>query len=190
MNFSIRRKLDMAGRVRDFCRTHPDQNNPGYTAAVERLEERLDRAEALAQQEVSGRQAVSGAVINKEQLRLEIHKVIALLAGLAQPAAREERELAVGIIRPDVNGSHQAFLTRSRVAAATASSHQELLVKYGMPENFLAELDAKLNEYEPGGCAQPVPLPERPRVAGGMEEREGCRLALSGEGRNAGGKDG
>jgi|tagenome__1003787_1003787.scaffolds.fasta_scaffold20314536_1 hypothetical protein len=148
MNFSVRRKLDMAGRVRDFCRTHPDPNNPGYTAAVQRLEERLDRAEALAQQEVSGRQAVSGAVINKEQLRLEIHKVISLLAGLAEPAAREERDLAAGIIRPDVNGSHQAFLTRSRVAAATASSHQELLVKYGMPENFLAELDAKLNEYE------------------------------------------
>ena len=124
------------------------QNNPGYTAAVERLEERLTRAESLAQQEVSGRQAVSGAVINKEQLRLEIHKVIALLAGLAEPAAREERELAVGIIRPDVNGSHQAFLTRSRVAAATASSHQELLVKYGMPEKFLGELDAKLNAYE------------------------------------------
>lgn len=90
----------------------------------------------------------SRAVINKEQLRLEIHKVIALLAGLAEPAAREERELAVGIIRPDVNGSHQAFLTRSRVAAATALSHQDLLVKYGMPEKFLGELDAKLNDYE------------------------------------------
>ncbi|MFL5472547.1 MAG: hypothetical protein ACJ8AM_09335 [Gemmatimonadales bacterium] len=148
MNFSIRRKLDMAGRVRDFCRTHPDQNNPGYTAAVQRLEERVVRAEALAQQEISGRQSVSGAVINKEQLRLEVHKAIALLAGLAEPAAREERELAVGIIRPDVNGSHQAFLTRSRVAAATASSHQELLVRYGLPEKFLEELDAKLNEYE------------------------------------------
>jgi hypothetical protein len=147
MNFSIRRKLDMAGRVRDFCRTHPDQN-PGYTAAVGRLEERLARAEALARQEVAGRQTVSGAVVNKEQLRLEIHKTIALLAGLAAPAAKEERELAVGIIRPDVNGSHLAFLTRSRVAAATGSTHKDLLTRYGMPEGFLDELNAALDRYE------------------------------------------
>ena len=147
MNFSIRRKLDMAGRARDFCRTHPDQNT-GYTAAVQRLEERLTRAEALARQEVSGHIAVNGAVVNKEQLRVEIHKTIALLAGLAGPAAREERELAVGIIRPDVNGSHQAFLTRSRVAAATGSSHKELLTRYGMPDGFLDELNAALDRYE------------------------------------------
>ena len=148
MNYSIRRKLDMAGRVRDFCRTHPDPANSGYTAAVQRLEERLARAEALAQQEVVGRQSVSGAVINKEQLRIEIHRLIALLAGLAEPAAREERDLTVGILRPDVNGSHQAFLTRSRVAAQTGATHKELLVKYGMPDNFLDELDARLNDYE------------------------------------------
>ena len=147
MNYSIRRKLDMAGRVREFCRTHPDQN-PGYTAAVGRLEERLARAEALARQQVTGHQMAAGATVNKEQLRLDIHKTIALLAGLAGPAAKEERELAVGIIRPDLNGSHQAFLTRSRVAAATGSTHQELLTRYGMPQGFLEELNATLDRYE------------------------------------------
>ena len=147
MNYSIRRKLDMAGRAREFCRTHPDQN-PGYTAATQRLEERLARAEALARQEVAGRQTASGAVVNKEQLRVDIHKTIALLAGLAGPASKEQRELAVGILRPDVNGSHQAFLTRSRVAAATGSTHQELLTRYGMPDGFLEELNATLDRYE------------------------------------------
>jgi hypothetical protein len=147
MNYSVRRKLDMAGRVREFCRTHPDQN-PGYTAAVQRLEERLARAEALARQEVAGRQTVTGAVVNKEQLRVDIHKTIALLAGLAAPAAKEERELAVGIIRPDPKGSHQAFLTRSRVASATGSTHKELLTRFGMPEGFLEELNAALDRYE------------------------------------------
>jgi hypothetical protein len=147
MNFTIRRKLDMAGRARDFCRTHPAQNS-GYTAATQRLEERLVRAEALAQQQVAGQQAAAGATVNKEELRIDIHRMIAVLAGLAAPAAREERELAVGILRPDVNGSHQAFLTRSRVAAATGSAHQELLTQYGMPEGFLDELNAALDRYE------------------------------------------
>jgi hypothetical protein len=147
MNFSVRRKLDMAGRVRDFCRTHPSQN-PGYAAAVARLEERLVRAEALAQQQVVGQQMAAGATVNKEALRLDIHKTVALLAGLAAAAAKEERELTVGIIRPDINGSHQAFLTRSRVAAATGAAHKELLIRYGMPEAFLDELNAALDRYE------------------------------------------
>ena len=147
MNFSVRRKLDMAGRVRDFCRTHPLQN-AGHTAAVQRLEERLARAEALARQQVAGHQMAAGATINKEELRIEIHKTIAVLAGLARPASREERELTVGILRPDVNGSHQAFLARSRVAADTGATHKDLLVRHGMPENFIEELNAQLDRYE------------------------------------------
>src|SRR5215210_8247793 len=114
MNFNVRRKLDMAARARDFCRTHADKNL-GYTAAVVRLEERLARAEALAQQQVSGQLAVSGAVVNKEQLREEIYKTLGLLAGLAKPAAQEEAELTIGFGRPRPNVSHQAFLTRARV---------------------------------------------------------------------------
>ncbi len=47
-----------------------------------------------------------------------------------------------------MNGSHQAFLTRSRVAAATGATHQELLTRYGMPEGFLDELNAALDRYE------------------------------------------
>lgn len=147
MHFRIRRKLDMAARVRDFCRTHTDQN-PGYTAAVARLEERLVRAEALAQQQVAGRLAVSGAVVNKDQLREEIYHTLGLLAGLAKPASREEAELAVGFVRPRTKLSHQAFLTRARVAAANGSAHRDLLIRYGMPDTFLDDLGAALDRFE------------------------------------------
>ena len=147
MHNSIRRKLDMAVRVRDFCRTHTDRN-PGYTAAVARLEERLARAEALAQQQVAGRLAVSGAVVNKEQLREEIYNTLGLLAGLAKPVAREEADLAVGFVRPRTKLSHQAFLTRARVSAANASAHRDLLLRYGMPETFLDELWAALDRFD------------------------------------------
>jgi hypothetical protein len=147
MDASIRRKLDMAARVRDFCRTHPHAN-PGYTAATQLLEERLARAEALAQQQVAGQMAVAGAVANKEQLRLDIYNTLALLKGLARPAAREEPDLAAGIVRPRVKLSHQAFLTQARVAAATGSTHKELLIHYGMPNTFLDELGARLDRFE------------------------------------------
>jgi hypothetical protein len=147
MNIDIRRKLDMAGRAREFCRTHPDPN-PGYTAAVARLEERLKRAEALAEQQVAGRVTVSGAVVSKEQLRHQIYTTLGLLAGLAKPAAKEDAELAVGFARPRTTLSHQAFLTRARVAAANASAHRDLLISYGMPESFIDDLGAELDQFE------------------------------------------
>jgi hypothetical protein len=147
MNVEIRRKLDMARRVRDFCRTR-EAPTPGYAAAVTRLEERLSRAEALAKQEVAGKLAVAGAVANKEQLRHEIQQTMALLAGLAEAAAREAPDLAAGVARPLAQLGHQAFLTRARVAADTASAHQELLVRYGMPESFLTDLGTALDRFE------------------------------------------
>ena len=147
MNGTIRRKLEMATRARDFVRGHPDAN-PGYVAAAARLEECLLRAEALARQEVAGRQAVSAAVVSKEQLRAEVYDTILLLAGLAGPASREAPELADGIARPVRNSNHQAFLTRSRVALETASAHSELLARYGLPEGFLEALGALLDRFE------------------------------------------
>jgi hypothetical protein len=147
MNLAIRRKLDMARRVRDFCQNHPNQNS-GYTAAVERLTLRLARAEELAKQEVAGKLAVAGAVASKEQLRQEIDATVTLLVGLARSAAPEEPDLKVAVARPGKRLNHQAFLTRARVAADTASTHQELLVRYGMEQNFITELNLALDRFE------------------------------------------
>src|SRR4051812_36325875 len=99
MHIDIRRKLEMAGRARDFSRRHP-AHTPGHSAAIQRLEELLAKAEALAQQQVAGRLAVSSAVMNKEECRQEIHDTIGLIAMLALVAAREEPGLAGGISRP------------------------------------------------------------------------------------------
>jgi hypothetical protein len=56
--------------------------------------------------------------------------------------------LAVGFARPRVKLSHQAFLTRARVAAANGSAHRDLLIRYGMPETFLDELGVALDRFE------------------------------------------
>jgi len=144
MNVHIRRKLDMAGRVRDFCRTHPDPN-PGATDAVSRLEDRLARANALAKQEVAGRLAVTGAIANKEEVRQEIQQLVSMLAGLAESAVPDLRAI---ILRPVIGLSHQAFLTRARVAADAAEEHKEILTRYGMLDDFLSQLRSSLDRFE------------------------------------------
>lgn len=147
MKIAIRRKLDMAARVRDFVRTHPD-TNPGYLAAIERLVERLVHAESVAQQEIAGRRSVTGAVATRDRLREEIADTLALLSGLARQAAHDEAELSAGIARPDASASSQSFLTRGRVAAATAVTHRALLQRYGMPDTFPEDLGRLLDEFE------------------------------------------
>lgn len=147
MNFIVRRKLDMAGRVRDFERDHPD-TTPGHAAAVARLGDRMTRAEVLAQQEVSGRRAVTGAIIARDQLRAQIVTALVMLSGIAQSASKEDPELAVSIRRPPVDGSIQTFVTQSRVAHAAATASQALLEQYGMPATLLTELGSLLDQYE------------------------------------------
>jgi hypothetical protein len=147
MKTSIRRKLEMAARVRDFVRAHPDPN-PGTTAAAERLVERLARAEGLAQQAVAGRQAVSGAIAARRKLRNEIADTLALLAGLGREAAREEPDLSPAVAPQRGSTSNQAFLTGGRVAAAAATTHRELLQRYGMPETFPDDLGRMLDQFE------------------------------------------
>lgn len=147
MKIDTRRRLDMATRVRDFSRARPD-TNPGSTTAVDRLTDRIARAEVLAQQQLAGRQAVTGAIATREKLREDITGLIVLLAGLARQAAREAPELAPGIGRPERGASVQSFLTRGRVAAASAANHRELLVRYGMPETYPDDLGAMLDRFE------------------------------------------
>jgi hypothetical protein len=146
MKLNLRRKLEMASRLCDLARARLD-TNPGYVAAVDRLTDRLARAETLAQQAVAGQQAASGSVAARKVLREVIADTLALLAGLARGAAHEQPELAAGISRRD-SGSNQAFLTRGRVAAATAVTHRDLLQRYGMPDTFPEDLGRMLDEFE------------------------------------------
>lgn len=145
---SIRHKLQMAGNVRDFARGRPDPNNPGYIAAIQHLTERLTRADSLAQQALTGRQAVTGAIATRTRLHAEIASSLAFLAGLAREAAREEPDLAASFVRPRGSGSFQAFLTRGRVAVTAAAAHRELLQRYGMPESLPDELGRQLDQFE------------------------------------------
>ena len=147
MNTRLRLKLDMAGRVRDFVALHPF-DNPGYTTAGQRLDEQLDRAEGLARQHISSQRTVLGAVATREQLEREVSDTLALLSGVITAAAREMPELSPGIARPDRSGSRQAFLTRARVAAETATKHAPLLQRYGMPPEFPTALGTLLDDFE------------------------------------------
>jgi hypothetical protein len=87
MKVGIRRKLDTALRVRDFCWSHPCSNT-AYIAAIDRLAERIVRAQTLIQVRDAGAElgAVTGEImglvvqidaINRFRFRNDAHMLSA-----------------------------------------------------------------------------------------------------------------
>lgn len=147
MNAEIRIKLETAGRSLNFNLDHPS-DNAGHADAVARLEERVARADALAQQERTGRLTAHASVVNKADRRRAIRENLVVLGGIAEAASAEEQNLAELFRLPRSNTNHKTFLTAARVAVGAAVTRRALFVKYGMPETFLDELTAALDQYE------------------------------------------
>jgi len=151
MNRSIRRKLTMATRVRDFNRAHPD-GGEGHTLMLALLEDRLTRAEALATQQRSGYLAVRSAATRKLELRRTIREEhLEHLARIGRAAGTEQPELAKRFQLPRQNVDSQTFLASARASAAEAAAQKAIFVRDGMPETFLEDLAKALSEYEAAG---------------------------------------
>src|SRR5918992_2144740 len=65
MNRTVRRKLEMAVRVRDFSSAHPS-TDANYAPVLARLEERIVRMETLAKQQEGGFLAKRSSVVRRQ----------------------------------------------------------------------------------------------------------------------------
>jgi hypothetical protein len=148
MDAKSRRKLEMGRRVLDFCHGHPDPS-PGYTAAVTRLEERLARSGVLASQQREGQLEVRAATSRKLELRRAMRQAhLSHLAEVAKVAAREVPELAQKLVLRPGPTTYLAFRTAARGMAAEARDQKEVLVKHGLVESVLDNLDQALDQFD------------------------------------------
>lgn len=148
MNHVVRRKLEMAARVREFCRAHPS-TDPGYELVLGRLEERLARAQAIAAKQVAGRAAARAARAHREELRRVVHsQLLRYLVAVGSVAAKTRSELAERFRLPDSRASNQAFVSFVKALLATAEAQRELLVSEGMGPTLLEDLGTKVSQFE------------------------------------------
>lgn len=148
MRTDLRRRLEMAVRVRDFFRTHQSE---GVTqdGAVARLEQMVQRAELLASQQRAGVVATRGAVEQRAELRHTLQsKMLRYLSAVGAAAARENTELAAQFRLPKPRGGNQVFVTWARGMVEKATAMKELLVSRGMSAKLLDDLTAALSEFE------------------------------------------
>lgn len=138
----------MGWRALEFSRAHPDAS-PGYTAALARLEERLNRAKGLAAQQRDGIIQSRTATLRKQELRRSMKQAqIKHLASVAKVASEEIPGFVQKFVLPKQTNSYLAFLTAARGMEAETVSRKELLAKHGLSETVLQGLTEALNEFE------------------------------------------
>ncbi len=148
MNAQLRRRLEMAGRVREFLRAHKT-DGVGEGLGLAKLEELLQRAEVLASQQRAGVVATRSATNRRRNLRRALQsKLLLYLRAVGAVAAKENAALAVQFQVPPSNASQQALVTMVREMLEKATLHKDVLVQRGMSEQLLGDLAGALGEFE------------------------------------------
>jgi hypothetical protein len=148
MNTQVRLKLEMAARVRSFSRTHPS-DRPEYAKVLGELEERLTRAETVAERQVNGTVAARAARVKRRELRRAVHsKLLRYLVAVGGVAAKSRGELTEKFKLPDSSASTQAFLTAVRGLVTRGEEQKALLLEKGMGETLLDDIRAQVAEME------------------------------------------
>ena len=148
MNDGVRRKLEMATRVRTFSRAHPS-TEPTYTAVLGRLEERLNEVEVIATRQFEARVAARGARNTRKELRRIVHfQLLKYLVIVGKVAAKTRTELAKQFRLPSVGANNRAFLTSVKALVAAAEQQRDVMVAAGMAPALLDELHQKLAAFE------------------------------------------
>jgi len=148
MNAQLRRRLEMAGRVREFLRAHKT-DGVGEGLGLAKLEELVQRAEVLASQQRAGLVATRSTSNHRKTLRRALQsKLLLYLRAVGVVAPKENAELAMQFQVPPSNASNQALLTMARGMLEKATAHKDVLVKRGMSEQLLDDLAKTLGEFE------------------------------------------
>jgi len=146
----LRRRLEMAMRVRDFLRAHRTDGLEGAeAAAVARLEELIRRVEALETQQQAGLDSQRESAAQRAAVRHMLQgKLLRYIAALGGVAARENGELGAQFRLPRARATDQAFITLGHGMLGKASEHKALLVSLGMAEQLLDDGYAALARFE------------------------------------------
>jgi hypothetical protein len=148
MNTVVRRRIEMAARVRSFIRANP-ADGTAYGNARTEFETLVARAEALAAQQDAGRVSARAASANRKELRHALHSLfLRYLSGLGVVAERSEAGLGVQFRLPKTSLTNSAFLIATRRMLDEAEKQKVLLMSRGMSATLLESLGKGADEFE------------------------------------------
>src|SRR5512141_1766282 len=129
MNRDVRRKIDMAERVRDFSRAHPSAD-ANHASVLARLETVIARMNELGGQQVGGFLSKHSSVVRRKQIRRELHNgFLRHLVTVAKSAEAETPGVAEKFQLPPTTASNKAFQTVARKMLEQGEAQQDVLGK-------------------------------------------------------------
>jgi hypothetical protein len=148
MDGRTRRKFEMGQGVFGYKQIRTDLG-PAFTIALGQLEDRLQKGEAIAARQLEGVRIVRAASQRKLQIRRDLSRThLNHLIEVGKSASREVPELAQKFVfRPD-SRSHLGFRTAARGMVAEAQTNRDVLLKYGLGEDVLADTSAALDQFD------------------------------------------
>ena len=148
MNAQLRRRLEMAERVRDFLRAHKT-DAVGEGLGLAKLEELIQRGEALGAQQRAGVAATRAATEQRRKLRRALQsKLLLYLRAVGAVAAKENPQLADQFQLAPGNASHKALLEAARGMLGKATEHKDVLLDRGLSPALLDALTGVVGEFE------------------------------------------
>jgi hypothetical protein len=176
MNAVLRRRLEMAARVRDFLRTY-QTDGVGEGLGLAKLESLLERAELLAEQQRVGVGTTRAATKQRRRVRRAlVNKLLRYMRVVGAVAGKQNEGLAEQFRMPPGNASSQALLTAGLTILEKATAHKEVLVGLGMVPQVLEELGQALGEFEQTLEASRAGRREHPSLRSG--QAVGARVDL------------
>ena len=147
MRAVTRRVYDMCVRVVNWALAHPD-DEPGFAVLLAQLQALVVRMGDVITAQRNGFIDSRASRSRKQELRSELAVPIAHLAQIGALAAREVHELGKTFrFRPSAT-SLVAFQSAGRAMLETAQAHKEVLVKHGLSESVLVELERMLDQFD------------------------------------------
>jgi hypothetical protein len=148
MDKALRRRLEMAERVRDFLRAH-QTDGVGEGLGLAKLEQLLQRADVLLEQQKAGFAMTRAATRHRREVRHALlQKILRYVRVVGAVAAKQKGELSNQFPLPPANASQKELLASGRVTLEKATAQKEALVALGMTPQVLDMLTASLDEFE------------------------------------------
>jgi hypothetical protein len=143
------KKYNMLVRVRDFGAARADLFPPGSLSArtFAEIGDVVDRLNASATSESSGRRAARQGVVSKAVARAALRLALEAVTRTARGIALDRPDILGKFQMPDGQNDHQ-LATAARQFAEDAGPLAADFVAHGLPESFVADLRAALATFE------------------------------------------
>jgi len=143
------RKYNMLVRVRDFGAARADLFPPGSLGArtFGQIGTIVDRLNASATSESSGRRATREGVVSRAEARTALRRGLEVIRRTAWGVALDAPDVLGKLRMPDGQNDHELATTARHVADAVAPLSQAF-VEHGLPASFVADLQAAIAAFE------------------------------------------